>query len=69
MSAGEIVILLVIFAVIFVAGALVMRKHATRIEAAAKSVKADAEKMQSHASAVQATVVKAATEIRAAIKQ
>lgn len=63
----------------FVAGMLVMRKHAARIEATAKTVKDDMQKaadsvkssaamVNATANAVHTSVVKAATEIKDAIK-
>lgn len=77
---SHLLIAVIVLAVFFIAGMLVMRKHAARIEAAvldfktqaaqaSYSIKSDAMKVQAAASVAHAGMVKAANDVKAAIKQ
>lgn len=77
---SHLLLAVAVLALFFIAGMLVMRKHAARIEAAAsaieasttkaaESVKTDVARVQATASNVSSTVAKAASDIKAAIKQ
>lgn len=77
---SHLLIAIIVLAVFFIAGMLVMRKHAARIEAAALdfktqaeqasySIKSDAMKVQAAATAAHAGMMKAADDVKAAFKQ
>lgn len=63
-----IVIAVLIFAVLaFVAGALVFRKHAARIEAAAKDITVAASAASNDINQAKAVVTKAASDVKSAV--
>lgn len=77
---SNLLIAVIVLAVFFIAGMLVMRKHAARIEAAALefktqaeqasySIKSDAMRVAAAASAAHAGMVKAAADVKDALKQ